>query len=264
VSFLKSIVQHKKKEVEAAKKELPMDKILAKLVTAPPSRGFKSALKLKDGLALIAEIKRASPSKGVIAKTWNPSKLAETYAAAGASAISVVTDAKFFKGDLKTIEEVKKACNLPVLRKDFIIDPYQMYESRLARADAVLIIAALFPETRQLKKMIQLAQNLSMTPVVEVHSLAEFKQVLRCECEVVGINNRNLATFKVDLETSYKLLKRAPAERVYISESGIEAREEAEKLYAAGAKAILVGESLIKAKKTGDLAAELSSVGKTQ
>lgn len=263
MSFLKSIIQHKKKEVEAAKLALPLDKILERLVTAPPSRNFKNALKRKDGLALIAEIKRASPSKGLIAKIWNPIKLAEAYTAGGASAISVVTDGKFFKGELKTIEEIKKASPLPVLRKDFIIDPYQMYESRLARADAVLIIAALFPETRHLKKMIQLALNLSMTPVVEVHTSNEFKQIMRCDCEVVGINNRNLATFKVEMETSLKLLKKAPEGRLYISESGIESREDALLLYKAGAKAILVGESLIKAKKIEEMALELSSVGKT-
>jgi indole-3-glycerol phosphate synthase len=262
LSILRSIVNQKKKEVEAAKKAMPMDKILAALVSAPPTRNFKASLRRKDGLALIAEIKRASPSKGLIAKTWNPVKLAETYADFGASAVSVVTDEKFFKGDLKSIAEIKKFCPLPILRKDFIIDPYQMYESRLAKADAILIIAALFPETRQLKKMIQLAQNLSMTPVVEVHTAAEFKQVLRCEVEVIGINNRDLATFKVSLDTTLKLLKRAPEGKLYISESGYEGKEEALKAYQAGCKAILVGEALIKAKKTSDLVTEFVSVGK--
>jgi indole-3-glycerol phosphate synthase len=262
VSILKKIISNKKKEVEAAKKAMPMDKILAALVAAPPTRNFKAALRRKDGLALIAEVKRASPSKGMIAKTWNPVKLAETYAEFGASAVSVVTDAKFFKGDLKSIAEIKKVCPLPILRKDFIIDPYQMYESRLAKADAVLIIATLFPETRQLKKMIQLAQNLSMTPVVEVHSVAEFKQVLRCEIEVIGINNRDLKTFKCNLETTLKLLKRAPEEKLYISESGFENKEDAKKVYEAGCKAILVGEALVRAKKTSDLVSEFVSVGK--
>ena len=262
MSILRSIVNNKKKEVEAAKKAMPMDKILAALVSAPPTRNFKAALRRKDGLALIAEVKRASPSKGLIAKTFNAVKLAEIYAENGASAVSVVTDEKFFKGDLKFIAEIKKSCPLPILRKDFIIDPYQMYESRLAKADAVLIIAALFPETRQLKKMIRLAQNLSMTPVVEVHSAAEFKQVLRCEIEVIGINNRDLATFKVNMDTTLKILKRAPEEKLYISESGFEGKEEALKVYQAGCKAILVGESLIKAKKTADLVAEFVSVGK--
>lgn len=262
MSILRKIISAKKKEVEAAKKLWPMDKILAALVSAPPTRNFKAALRRKDGLALIAEIKRASPSKGLIAKTWNPVRLAETYAEAGASAISVVTDEKFFKGDLKSIVEIKKTCPLPVLRKDFIIDPYQMYESRLAKADAVLIIAALFPETRQLKKMVQLAQNLSMTPVVEVHTIGELKQVLRCEIEVIGINNRDLATFKVNLDTTLRLLKRAPQEKLYISESGYEGKDEALKAYQAGCKAILVGEALIKAKKTSELVAEFVSVGK--
>jgi indole-3-glycerol phosphate synthase len=262
LSILRKIVSNKKKEVEAAKKAMPMDKILAALVSAPPTRNFKAALRRKDGLALIAEVKRASPSKGLIAKTWNPVKLAESYAQAGASAVSVVTDEKFFKGDLASIVEIKKTCPLPILRKDFIIDPYQMYESRLAKADAVLIIAALFPETRQLKKMIQLAQNLSMCPVVEVHSAAEFKRVLRCEIEVIGINNRDLGTFKVSLDTTFKILKRAPEEKLYISESGFETKEDALKAYAAGCKAILVGEALVRAKKPGELAAEFVSVGK--
>lgn len=262
MSILKKIISNKKKEVEAAKKAMPMDKILAALVTAPPTRNFKEAIRQKDGLALIAEIKRASPSKGLIAKTWNPVKLATSYSEAGASAISVVTDEKFFKGDLKIIAEIKKVCSLPVLRKDFIIDPYQMYESRLAKADAVLIIASLYPETRLLKKMIQLALNLSMTPIVEVHTPGEFKQILRCEIDMIGINNRDLKTFKVSLDNTLKLLKRAPEGKLYVSESGFEGKAEAEVVYKAGCKAILVGEALMRAKKPGELAAEFVSVGK--
>ncbi len=262
-NIFKSIISNKRKEVEAAKAAMPLDKILPRLVQAPPTRSLKAALKRTKGLALIAEIKRASPIKGPLSsKALNVAKLAETYAANGATAISVVTESKFFKGDLGMIEEAKKACGLPIMRKDFIVDPWQMYETRLMKADAVLIIAALFPETRHLKKMIQLANNLSLSPIVEVHSANEFKQVMRCDAELVGINNRDLATFKTDINTSIKLLKGASPERLFISESGILTRDDAKAVFDAGARAILVGEALIRAKDVAALTAELASVGK--
>ena len=221
-NILKKIIANKKKEVEAAKKELPMDKILARLVTAPPSRNFKNALKLKDGLALIAEIKRASPSKGALmGPKQSVTKLAQTYAANGATAISVVTESKFFKGDLGMIEEVKKACGLPILRKDFIVDIWQLRETRIAKADGVLLIASLFNQPRDLRKMIQGAMNLSLLPLVEVHTADDLKKALRAEAEFIGINNRNLATFKVDLKITEKLLKKVPEDKFFISESGI-------------------------------------------
>lgn len=262
-NVLKKIVANRKKEVEALKAKTSIATMMERLVGAPAGRSFKGALKAAKGLALIAEIKKASPSKGVLmGPKQSVADLAKDYAAAGATAISVVTESKFFKGDLSFIDTVKKACGLPVLRKDFVVDVWQLYETRLARADAVLLIASLFPQPRDLRKMIQAANNLSLTPLVEVHSPEELKRALRAEAEFIGINNRNLATFKVDLKVTERLMKLVPEDKFVISESGIASVEDAEAVYKAGAKGILVGESLIKAKKPGDLAAALARVGR--
>ena len=262
-NILKKIVTNKRKEVEALKKAQPMAGMLEKLVGAPPSRGMKAALKASDGLALIAEIKRASPSKGALmGPKQSVTKLAQTYAANGATAISVVTESKFFRGDLGMIEEVKKACGLPILRKDFIVDIWQLRETRIAKADGVLLIASLFNQPRDLRKMIQGAMNLSLLPLVEVHTADDLKKALRAEAEFIGINNRNLGTFKVDIKNTEKLLKKVNEEKFFISESGIHTVEDAREVWKAGAKGVLVGESLIKAKDIGALVKEISSVGK--
>jgi indole-3-glycerol phosphate synthase len=262
-NVLKKIVANRRKEVEALKAKNPIDGMLLQLVGAPAGRSFKGAMKAAKGLALIAEVKKASPSKGALmGGKLTPSSLAKDYAAAGATAVSVVTEGKFFKGDLGMIEEVKKACGLPVLRKDFIVDPWQLYESKLGRADAVLLIASLFPQPRDLRKMIVAANNLSLTPLVEVHTADDVRKALRAEAEFIGVNNRNLATFKVDLKVTEKLLKVIPAEKFVVSESGIATPEDAQVVHKAGAKGILVGEALIKAKKPGDLAQQLAQVGR--
>jgi len=262
-NVVKKIVSNRRKEVEALKAAMPVEKILERLISAPAGRSFKGAMKAVKGLALIAEVKRASPSKGpLMAAKMTAGKLAAVYAASGATAISVVTESKFFKGDGAMIDEVKKACPLPVLRKDFIIDPWQLYESKLLRADAVLLIAALLPEPRELKRMIVAANNLSLTPLVEVHTADELKRALRAEAEYIGINNRNLATFKVDLKVTEKLAKLVPEEKFVVSESGIASAEAAEALWKQGVRGVLIGEALIKAKDTGALAARISAIGK--
>lgn len=261
-NVLKKIVANRRKEVEALKAQRPLDKMLAQLVGAPAGRSLKGALKAAKGLALIAEVKKASPSKGALmAGRQTPASLAKDYAAAGAVAVSVVTEGRFFKGDLGMIEEVKKACPLPVLRKDFIVDPWQLYESRLAKADGVLLIAALFPQPRDLRRMIQAALNLSLTPLVEVHTAEELRRALRAEAEFIGINNRNLGTFKVDLKVTEKLMKLVPEEKYAVSESGIATPADVARVRKAGARAMLVGESLIKAKRPGELAAQLVQAG---
>ena len=262
-NVLKKIVANRRKEVEALKAALPVSMILERLVSAPAGRSFKGAMKAVKGMALIAEIKRASPSKGpLMGPKQSVAKLAAVYAASGATAVSVVTESKFFKGDGAMIDEVKKACPLPVLRKDFIIDPWQLYESKLLRADAVLLIAALLPEPRELKRMIVAANNLSLTPLVEVHTPDELKRALRAEAEYIGVNNRNLATFKVDIKVTEKLIKLAPEEKFVVSESGIATVADAERLWKMGVRGVLVGEALIKAKDTGALASGISAVGK--
>ena len=262
-NVLKKIVANRRKEVEALKAALPVDKILEQLISAPAGRSFRGAMKAAKGLALIAEVKKASPSKGqLMAGKVTPARLAEAYGQGGATAVSVVTEGKFFKGDAGMIDEVKKACALPVLRKDFIIDPWQLYESKLLRADAVLLIASLFLQPRDLKKMIIAANNLSLTPLVEVHSPEDLKKALRAEAELIGVNNRDLASFKVDLKLTEKLGKLIPEEKFMVAESGILTREDAETVHKAGARGILVGEALIKAKDTGHLTAQLSGVGR--
>ncbi len=262
-NILKKIIANKKKEVEALKLKVTPAMQMEQLVGAGPSRGMKAALKASDGVALIAEIKKASPSKGALmGPKQSVAKLAQIYAENGASAISVVTESKFFKGDIGMIEEVKKAVQLPILRKDFIIDPWQLRETRLAKADGVLLIASLFNQPRDLRKMIQGALNLSLLPLVEVHTADDLKKALRAEAEFIGINNRNLGTFKVDIKNTEKLLKKVNEEKFFVSESGIYTGEDAMTVWKAGAKGVLVGESLIKAKDTGALAREISSVGK--
>lgn len=260
-SMLRKIVANKKKELEKRKKELPLEQILASLVAAPPTRPFKESLLKPRGLALIAEIKKASPSKGVLVKVIDARKMAIAYEDAGAHALSVVTDDKFFQGKGEWIAEAKKASNLPVLRKDFIIDAYQVYESRYLRADAVLLIAACFTLAKDLKKMVQKVQDLSMTPVVEVHNLADLVKALKAEAAVIGINNRDLGSFKVDIKTTAKVAKKVPKDKLIISESGILSAKEAKLVWDAGARAVLVGESLLKAKSIPALARELTGVG---
>ena len=247
-NILNKIITQKKKEVAKRQKELPMEKILEAMVSAPPSRQFKPVLTTQRGLSLIAEIKRHSPSNGALVTRWDPKAIAKTYHENGASAISVVTDEKFFKGSIDMIMQVKKACPLPVLRKDFIIDPYQVYESRYHRADALLIIASLFPQTKDLRRIIKLTQNLSMLPLVEVRSTDEMRRAVRAEAMFIGVNNRDLATFKVDIKATLDVMKKKPDDQTFVSESGIHTIEQARELYKAGCKGILVGESLLKAK----------------
>jgi indole-3-glycerol phosphate synthase len=260
-SILRKIVANTKKELEKRKKELPLDAILTALVSAPPTRPFRAALQKAPGLALIAEIKKTSPSKGILLAKVDAKKMAEAYESAGAHAVSIVTDEKFFQGSGAWIAEAKKSSNLPVLRKDFIIDPYQIYESRYLRADAVLLIAALYPLAKELKKMVRKVNDLSMTPVVEVHTLGELERAIKAEADVIGINNRDLATFKVDIKTTAKLSKKIPKGKILISESGITSAEDAAYVHENGARAILVGESLIKAKHMAALVKELIAVG---
>ncbi len=262
-NVLRKIAASRRKEVEALKARTPVGALLDQLVGAPAGRSFRAALKSSRGLALIAEVKRASPSKGVLmGPKLTPARLAAAYAAAGAAAVSVVTEPQFFKGDGAMIAEVKKACPLPVLRKDFIVDPWQLYESKLLRADAVLLIAALQPEVKDLKRMIAAANNLSLTPLVEVHTADELRRALRAEAEFIGINNRDLGTFKVDLKVTERLLKQVPPDKFVVSESGILGPAEAEPLWRQGVRGVLVGEALIKAKDPRALAAGIAAVGR--
>jgi indole-3-glycerol phosphate synthase len=255
--FLDEILQHKQAEVAARKQEKPLDRLEKELERQIPAvRPFKPGL-VGDSIGLIAEIKKASPSKGLLCRKFDPVKLAGIYESAGASAISVLTDQRFFQGSLDYLRMVKEVTRrVPVLRKDFLIDRYQLVEARLYGADAVLlIVAALTPV--ELATMLREAEELDLTPLVEVHDAGELKVALDAGAEVIGINNRDLKSFQVSLETTYQLLKLIPPGKVVVSESGISNRDDLLRLAGAGVNAVLVGESIVTAPDPGKKIREL-------
>ena len=220
------------------------------------SLGTDSSVDAGTGIKLIAEIKKASPSRGLICRDFNPRQIAGLYQEAGASAISVLTDERFFQGHSELLKSVKEVTSLPLLRKDFIIDEYQIYQSRLLKADAVLLIAAILSQ-QQLLEYIGLVKELGMAALVEVHNSDELCRVLETEALLVGINNRNLHTFRVDLGVTYQLISSVPKERVVVSESGISSREDVVGLAKAGVDAVLVGEALMGAQDIRAATADL-------
>ena len=253
-TILQTILETKRQEVRALRERQDMDALKAAASAAPPARNFFAAVTRPSprGMNLIAEIKKASPSAGVIREDFDPAALARQYAAAGASALSVLTDRTYFQGDLEHLRQARQAVRLPVLRKDFLIDPAQVYESRAAGADAVLLIAAALKPGEILDLMI-LATELRMTVLLEVHDADE---VLRVRSAVgfphpayglLGINNRDLATFRVDIGTTLRLAELAGEGVPLVSESGIRTRRDVERLKAVGVKAVLVGETLMRA-----------------
>lgn len=260
-NILDQIVEKRRESIAHRKRVLPDVALKIAVEKGDPPRDFAAALS-RDAYNVIAEMKKASPSLGLIREDYAPATLAAEVESAGAAALSVLTEEDFFSGSLADLKAARKVTQIPVLRKDFIIDPWQLYESKLLRADAVLLIAALLPEPRELKRMIVAANNLSLTPLVEVHTADELKRALRAEAEYIGINNRNLATFKVDLKVTEKLVKLVPEEKFVVSESGIASAEAAEALWKQGVRGVLIGEALIKAKDTGALAARISAIGK--
>lgn len=217
--------------------------------TAPPPRDFAAALK-RDTVALIAEVKKASPSKGVLIENFDPVAIGKTYAENGAAAISVLTDEQFFQGSLKYMREVRGAVNIPVLRKDFIIDAYQVYEGRASGADAMLLIVAAL-EDQHMTDLYALITELGMTALVEVHTEDEMERALKLGAKVIGINNRDLKTFEVDLNTTARLAKLVPDDVILVAESGIANAADVRQMGALGAHAILVGESLVKSDNIG-------------
>ena len=245
-NILNKILVDKKHEVELYKKLFPLSFIIEQIGKIKPARDFKKAIS-KNRLTLIAEIKKASPSKGDIVKDFNPEKIAKSYKKVGVDAVSVLTERNYFKGDLEYLKIVRKTINVPILRKDFIIDEYQLYGAKLYGADAVLLICAILtPET--LKKFITTARKLKMHVLVEVHSKAELNVALKSGAEIIGINNRNLKTFKVDLKTTEKLIKFIPKNKIVVSESGIKTREDILYLKKLEVNAVLIGETLMRSK----------------
>ena len=251
--ILKKICHRKVEEVAARAARVPLGELSARLHAAPPPRGFANALASRIAAgqpAVIAEIKRASPSKGVLRPDFRPADIAASYERGGATCISVLTDVDFFQGNDAYLHEARCACSLPVLRKDFIIDPYQIYEARLLGADCILLIAACL-ENGALRELNALAQWLGMDVLVEVHDAAELERALAVPGRLIGINNRNLRTFEVSLETTLGLLEAVPPERLLVTESGILGGGSVSLMRRHGVHAFLVGEAFMRAADPG-------------
>lgn len=255
--ILDEIIREKHKEVKQRKDLFPLKDLKEKLDESDRTRGFKEAIaKDKNGsIRLIAEIKHASPLKGIICKDFDPPGLAKIYENHQASAISVLTD-KNFKGKLGHLEEIREVISIPILRKDFIIDPYQITEARANGADAILLIAAILNQD-EINNFISLAKELEMDALVEVHTDRELEMVLATEAEIIGINNRNLYTFAVDLRTTLKLRPQIPSSKVMVSESGINSRQELLLLEEKGIDAVLIGEAILRSGDVGEKIDEL-------
>ena len=277
-TILDKIVAAKREEIARAKTERPESTLRRRLADAPPARDFLAALsgdvkrdspifaETKIGtvpIRLIAEVKKASPSKGVIRADFDPVAIAQTYEQHGASCISVLTDEPYFQGSLEYLRRVRAAVDLPVLRKDFIIDPYQVMEARAAGADAVLLIAECLDDPA-LVQLYNAIVDLGMTPLVEVYEPANLSRVLKVGARLVGVNNRDLHTFEVDLDRTLRLRRQIPADRVVVGESGIRTRQDVERLEAAGVQAMLVGESLLTRPDVGAAVDELLGTTRRQ
>jgi len=253
--ILEEIIAHKKNEVTDSKLKIPLKYLETEIVYSQEGNKFRKAL-LEPGMSLIAEVKKASPSKGILKEDYDPVKLAASYERAGARAISVLTDNRFFQGSLEDLEKVKEGVKLPVLRKDFIIDPYQIYEAYKARADAVLLIAKILAEN-ELKYFLKIAEKFKLDALVEIHNREELKKALRCGAEIIGINNRDLTTFQTDIATTLRLARFVPQDTLLVSESGISSFKDVQELVQMGVDAILVGEALVTSTEPGAKIREL-------
>ena len=253
--FLANIVAHVRAVVEHRQKQTPLAALHDRPLYHRPTRGFARELS-GDSRRIVAEIKRSSPSKGLIRADFSPLAIARDYADHGASAISVLTEEKFFQGSLTYLEEIKNAVTVPLLRKDFVINPYQVTEARSYGADAILLIAALLDAT-VLRDLRETATALSLDSVVEVHNEEELERALNAGAEIIGINNRNLKTFEVSLATTEKLAPRVPGGILIISESGIDGAEQIRQVERWGIQNFLVGESLMRAPSPGEKLQEL-------
>lgn len=257
--ILDEIVAAKRQEVDKRRARISPEEFRARAENAPPPRDFRNALRLKEQIALVAEIKPASPSRGDIRTGIDPARLARIYDQNGAAAISVLTDRGFFKGDLNNLKAARVGALVPLLRKDFIIDEYQVYESRALQADAILLIVRILDDA-QLRDYRLLAESLGMAALVEVHDEHEVERALASGATVIGINNRNLSDFSVDLASTERLIPLIPSRVVRVSESGILTRADVERVATAGADAVLVGEALMRAEDVGARVRELSQV----
>jgi len=251
--ILARILAAKAAELAAARAAVPLETLRERALAMPPPRDFVGALRAKIAAgepAVIAEIKRASPSKGVLREPFDPAAIAASYARHGAACLSVLTDAQFFQGGPDDLRAARAAAGLPVLRKDFLIDPYQVFEARAMGADCVLLIVAALGDAR-LAELEDVAEALGLAVLVEVHDGAELDRALRLRTPLLGINNRDLKTFATRLETTLALLPAVPRGRIAVTESGILSRQDVARLRGGGAEAFLVGEALLRAADPG-------------
>jgi indole-3-glycerol phosphate synthase len=257
--ILDKIVAVKHQEVAAARKRLSLETVRADAESRVLTRDFVGALKAKVAAskpAVIAEIKKASPSKGVLREDFIPADIAQSYAEYGAACLSVLTDVQFFQGQVDYLKQARASCQLPVLRKDFMVDPYQIYESRSMGADCILLIAACLDDA-QMKDFEAIARSLDMAVLVEVHDGAELERALKLKTPLIGINNRNLKTFEVTLDTTLALKGNVPPDRILVTESGILNRDDVLRMGAAGINTFLVGEAFMRAPEPGEALAAL-------
>jgi indole-3-glycerol phosphate synthase len=258
VSLLEQILAEKRRELSTRRAVCSRSDLERRSESRPPALDFEAALRPPPGeVRLVAEVKRASPSRGVFVETFDPPTLARTYAAHGAAAISVLTDEKFFRGHLDHLTEVRRAVALPLLRKDFVIDEYQLWEARAAGADAILLIVSILEPVR-LQTLVRAAKGVGLAALVEVHDRGELEVALAAGASVIGINNRNLHTFETTLETTLRLLPLVPPGPLVVSESGLASAADVRRVVAAGAHAVLVGEALVRAPDVGAKVRELT------
>jgi len=257
--ILDKIVAVKREEVAAAQKQKSLAVVRADAESRVLTRDFEGAMRAKIAAgqaAVIAEIKKASPSKGVLRADFIPADIAQSYAEHGAACLSVLTDKQFFQGSVDFLKQARASCDLPVLRKDFMIDAYQVYEARAMGADAILLIAACLDDTH-MAEMEAVARSLDMAVLVEVHDRAELERALKLKTRLVGINNRNLKTFEVSLQTSLDMLPDVPADRLLVTESGIQTPEDVLRMREAKVNAFLVGEAFMRASEPGEALSKL-------
>jgi indole-3-glycerol phosphate synthase len=257
MTLLDDILNVKRETLQSKKGKRYLQEIRSKILDAEPTRGFNRALSIRQegSPRLIAEIKKASPSKGVIRERFDPVEIAKIYEGGGAAALSILTEEHFFFGKPSYLSEVRRAVSLPILQKDFILDEIQVYEARAWGADAILLIVALL-DRRQTKDYFDLARDLNLDVLIEIHTEKELEGIIEW-APLIGINNRNLKTFVTDLKITFRVLKEVPEDRTVVSESGIRSRKEVEQLYDAGVDAILVGESLMASDRIEEKMKEL-------
>ncbi len=259
-NFLENIVASKQKEVEQLKARLPLPKVISMLCSLAPDgiltnhfvskRNFQAAINIPDKISLIAEIKKSSPSQGILRQDFDPVKIAKEYQSAGAAAISVLTDEPFFGGNSSFIGKVKDAVKLPILRKDFIIDEYQIYQSALLEADCILLIADIL-DYKKIDRFLFLAEQLNVDVLIESNTQEALDKALSAGAKIVGINNRNLQTFAVDIKNTEQLITKIPKDKIIVSESGIKTKEDVRFLKSLGVNAVLIGEAFMTADDIG-------------